>query len=345
MEPFSIGGQTVARGRRATIQMEIPALYTHTPVQMPVHVICGKREGPVVFITSAVHGNELNGIEIIRRLRRPGALRSLKGTLLLVPVVNVYGLINRSRYTPDRRDVNRSFPGSAKGSIASRLAQIIATQIIARADLGIDLHTGAIHRSNLPQIRTNIKHPESLKLARAFGAPVVLHSELRDGSLRSHADEQGVPVLLYEAGEGLRIDERSVRTGVTGIVNVLRALGMLPPRENGPAEPVICESSHWIRAGHSGILRMARGLGDRIEKETLIATIDDPLGDDSFPIYANRPGIVIGRSELPLVQEGDAIFNIAEYDNLEEAEGKLERIIDGDDDPMLEELVDEMPLV
>lgn len=344
-EPFSIGNCTIKRGERRTVDIEIPTLYTHTPMRMPVTVIRGRREGPVVFISAAVHGNELNGIEIIRRLKSSKSLKSLKGTLLLVPVVNVYGLINRSRYTPDRRDLNRSFPGSAKGSIAARLAQIFFEEIVVRSDFGIDLHTGAIHRSNLPQIRTNTADDFSLRLARAFGAPVILHSQLRDGSLRSYADEHGVPVLLYEAGEGLRFDERSIRAGVRGIVNVLREVQILPAvqRKKRCAESVVSESSSWIRAEYSGLIRIIKRLGDRVEGGEVIAYIDDPLGDGSFEIHSRYHGIVIGRSELPLVQEGDAIFNIAKFDDLDEVEETL-GLWDEEENDIID-LKDEPPLL
>ncbi|WP_258238827.1 succinylglutamate desuccinylase/aspartoacylase family protein [Arcobacter sp. CECT 8985] len=307
-----------------TINIELPKLY-NTPTNLPVHVIRGKKSGPCVFVSAAVHGDELNGIEIIRRLRKLTILKKLKGTLILVPIVNVYGTMTLSRYMPDRRDLNRSFPGSNRGSLASRVANIFFNEVVSICDYGIDLHTASIHKSNLPQIRTNIKDEFTYKLAKSFEAPVVLHSELRDGSLRQTAQEQGIPILLYEAGEALRFDETCIRIGVKGIINVLRELDMLPIiKRKAKKLPIVTRSSQWIRAGESGVLRTIKALGDIVKKDELIAFVDEPFGYESFEIKSIFDGIIIGKSEIPLVQEGDAIFHIAKFKNLEIAETKIE---------------------
>ena len=234
--------------------------------------------------------------------------------------------MNLSRYLPDRRDLNRSFPGSIKGSLASRVAKTFFDEVVLRCDLGIDLHTASIHKSNLPQVRTNIDNEYTFKLAKAFGAPVVLHSELRDGSLRGTAQDSGVPILLYEAGEALRFDETSIRIGVTGIINVLREIQMLPVilKKKTIKSPIITRNSNWIRSSESGMLRTIKALGDIVKKDEIIAFIDEPLGDDIYEIRATFDGVIIGKSEIPLVQEGDAIFHIAKLKNLESAESKLE---------------------
>lgn len=320
-----IAGTEVLRGTRVTINLELPKLY-NTPTQLPIRVMRGKKDGPIVFISAAIHGDELNGIEIIRRLRKLNILNKLKGTLILVPIVNVYGIMNLSRYLPDRRDLNRSFPGSEKGSLASRVAKTFFDEIVSCCDLGIDLHTASIHKSNLPQVRTNIDNEYTFKLAKAFAAPVVLHSELRDGSLRSVAQESGVPILLYEAGEALRFDEISIRIGVKGIINVLREMDMLPPviKKKAGRNPIITRNSAWIRSNASGMLRTIKALGDIVKKDEMIAYIDEPLGDDSYEIRAQFDGVIIGKSEIPLVQEGDAIFHIAKLKDLESAENKIE---------------------
>lgn len=322
---FILGGIEVARGANLTINLNLPKLY-NTPTQLPVRVICGKKDGPTVFISAAIHGDELNGIEIIRRFRKVNILKRLRGTLILVPIVNVYGIMTLSRYLPDRRDLNRSFPGSSKGSLAARVAKTFFDEIVLKCDLGIDLHTASIHKSNLPQVRTNITNEYTFKLAKAFGAPVVLHSELRDGSLRSAAQENGVPILLYEAGEALRFDEKSIRIGVQGIVNVLRENGMLPQvqKKHEKKTPLITKTSQWIRASDSGMLRTIKALGDTVKKDEIIAFIDEPLDDISFEIISPFDGVIIGKSEIPLVQEGDAVFHIAKFNNLEIAEDKIE---------------------
>jgi len=305
-------------------------LHTRVPVEMPVWVINGRRAGPRLFISAAIHGDELNGIEIIRRIRaRP--LTGLRGTLLLVPVVNVFGLLHHARYLPDRRDLNRSFPGSERGSLAARLAHLFMSEIVARCTHGIDLHTGALHRSNLPQIRAQLDDAETRALALAFGAPVVLDSRLRDGSLREAAAGKGIPTLIYEAGEALRFDEMSIRMGVAGIIEVMRQLGMLrrkSPQRPHAARPVVAESSHWVRAPAGGILRSALRLGQRISAGELLGQVSDPFGAHEVPVSATHAGIVIGCNSLPLVNEGDALFHIARMARPGDAFAAVEAIAD-----------------
>jgi predicted deacylase len=320
-----LGGVEIPRGSNMTIHLELPKLY-NTPTKLPLRVIRGRKDGPVVFISAAIHGDELNGIEIIRRFRKLNILSKLRGTLILVPIVNVYGIMTLSRYLPDRRDLNRSFPGSIKGSLASRVAKIFFDEVVCHCTLGIDLHTASIHKSNLPQVRTNIDNELTFTLAKAFQAPVVLHSELRDGSLRAVAQEQGIPILLYEAGEALRFDEIAIRIGVKGIVNVLRTYEMLPKsvKIRQSKTPIVSRISQWIRSSESGMIRTIKALGDTVQKDEVIAYIDEPLGESSFEIKALFDGVIIGKSEIPLVQEGDAIFHIAKIKNIESAEDKLE---------------------
>ena len=321
---LQICGIDIPAGCIKNIEIELPKLY-NLPTSIPVQVLRGKKSGPTVFISAAIHGDELNGIEIIRRLKKLAVLKKIRGTLILVPIVNVYGINTLSRYLPDRRDLNRSFPGSTKGSLAARMAKIFFDEIVKKCDYGIDLHTAAIHRSNLPQIRTNTKNEETLKLAKAFEAPVILHSEVRDGSLRAEAQENGVPILLYEAGEALRFDDTSIMIGVKGIVNVLRALEMLPQSvKKQHRTPLIFKDSSWVRASESGMLRTVKALGDAVKKGETIAFIDEPLGDNSFEMRASFDGIIIGKSQIPLVQEGDAVFHIAAFENLEAAEERIE---------------------
>lgn len=322
---FVLCSYEISRGANLTINLELPKLY-NTPTQLPIHVIRGKKEGPVVFISAAIHGDELNGIEIIRRLRKLEILKKIKGTIILVPIVNVYGIMTLSRYLPDRRDLNRSFPGSTKGSLASRVAKIFFDEIVRKCDLGIDLHTASIHKSNLPQVRTNIDNEYTFRLAKAFEAPVVLHSEVRDGSLRAVAQDEGIPILLYESGEALRFDEKSIRIGVKGIINVLRENNMLPKiaKKSARTTPIITRNSQWIRSSESGMLRTIKALGDTVRTDEIIAFIDEPLGDKSFEIKAPYDGVIIGKSEIPLVQEGDAVFHIAKFRNLEVAENRIE---------------------
>ncbi len=315
----------ILRGTNVTINLALPKLY-HSPMDLPIRVIRGKKDGPIIFVSAAIHGDELNGIEIIRRFRKLSILKRLKGTIVLIPIVNIYGVMTLSRYMPDRRDLNRSFPGTKKGSLASRVAKVFFDEIVSKCDFGIDLHTAAIHKSNLPQIRTNIDNEFTYNLAKIFAAPIVLHSEVRDGSLRAEAQEKKIPVLLYEAGEALRFDETSIRIGVKGIVNILRELDMLPKTTNKKKlkNPIIARSSQWIRSTESGVIRTIKALGDIVKKNEIIAYVDEPLGDESFEIRATFDGVIIGKSEIPLIQEGDAIFHIAELKDLVIAEDKIE---------------------
>ena len=310
-----IGGVEVHPGQRVTVNLPLARLYTYADMQMPVHLIRGRRPGPILFVSAAVHGDEIIGVEIIRRLLRMKLLDRLRGTLIAVPVVNVYGFVNRTRYLPDRRDLNRAFPGSAKGSLAGQIASRFITEIVARCDYGIDLHSGSNHRNNLPQIRACLDDEETARLANAFGAPVILDASLRDGSLREAAREHGVSTLLYEAGEALRFDESSIRVGLRGVLNVMRAIGQLPARkmDRKVYAPLIANSTKWVRASKSGILHSAAPLGARIRKNDLLCVICDPSGENADEIHSPSAGIVIGCSNIPLVHRGDALFHIARF--------------------------------
>lgn len=285
---------------------------------MSVNVMVGRRAGPTLLVSAAIHGDEINGVEIIRRLLRHPALGQLRGTLLAIPVVNVHGFVHQTRYLPDGRDLNRSFPGSKTGSLASRVADKFVDHILSRCNYAIDLHTGARHRTNLPQIRVDLTNDQSKALGLAFGVPVLMHSRLRDGSLREEAADRGIPFLLYEGGESLRFDEFSIRVGVRGVMNVMRHLGMLRQtrRKNPVPEPYISRRSTWVRATKSGVLRTVIQIGSKVAVGDLLGIIGDPMGDEETGVYSSDDGIVIGKQNLPLVSEGDAIFHIACYQDL-----------------------------
>ena len=320
-----IGGVPVAPGERRIIDLPAPALTTREEFHLPVVVIHGRRQGPRLCVSSAIHGDEINGVEIIRRLLARPALNRLRGTLIAVPVVNIYGFLNRSRYLPDRRDLNRSFPGSEKGSIAARLARLYIDEVLADSTHAIDLHTAAIHRENLPHIRANMDDAETVRLAEAFGAPVTINGDTLQGSLREAAGELGIPLLLYEAGEALRFNETAIRAGVRGILSVMRVLGMLATR--GPRTritPLVPRSTQWIRAPAGGVLRHLAPLGRRIKRDDLLGTIADPFGELEVPVIAPASGIVIGRTTIPLVNEGDALLHLGRFDRPSEAEQAVE---------------------
>ncbi|RKF20198.1 succinylglutamate desuccinylase [Alginatibacterium sediminis] len=327
MSDFVIAGVDIYPGQEKQIDLPVAKLYTDTQMSIPVHVIRAKKVGPTVFVSAAVHGDELNGVEIIRRLMA-SKLKVICGTIILVPMVNVYGVLNQSRYMPDRRDLNRCFPGSAKGSLAGRLAHTFMNEIVKLCDYGIDLHTGAIHRSNLPQIRADLDDKQTLDLAKSFNVPVLLNANLRDGSLRESAVRNGTRVLLYEAGQALRFDELSIQTGVKGVLNVLSSLGITRKRRAPkPLSQYIANRSDWVRANASGFVCEYAKLGALVEKGVVLADINSPMGELIMQVKSTRSGIIIGKQNIPLVQEGEAMYHIAYY---------------GDDEDLVAEQIEQM---
>jgi len=328
LKEIEIASTKIEPGQEYRLEIPMVRLYTDTTMSIPLFVKRGKKDGPTLFISAAVHGDELNGIEIINRIINSKAIQKIKGTLIAVPMVNVYGVLNQSRYLPDRRDLNRSFPGSKRGSLAARMAYSFLNEVVAKADYGIDFHTGAIHRSNLPQIRANLDDPETLALSEAFGLPVLLNANLRDGSLRQCASEMNTKVLLYEAGEALRFDELAIRAGVKGTINVMRHLGMLPKSRSKAKkiEPFIARKSGWVRATESGMVVHHKQLGDYVTKGETLATVNNPFGEELDTIKSNAEGIIIGKQNIPLVQEGEAMYHIAYFKEPDEVMENLEAL-------------------
>ena len=306
-------------GTRRLVDLPISKLSNHTPVTLPVHVLHGARPGPAMFVSAAIHGDELNGVEIIRRVLKTVQPGAIAGTLLAIPVVNAYGFIGRSRYLPDRRDLNRAFPGSAQGSLAARLAHLFLKEVVSRCQVGIDLHTAAVHRVNLAQIRADFaRHPRCRDLAEAFGAPVVLESPERSGSLRRAARDMGCDVLVYEGGEGLRFDEFAIEAGVDGIANVMLKTGMLElpdgvelPLARAAQKSVFANASKWVRAPDGGIFRTVRRIGNAVSVGETIGWVANPYEDVQTEITSPQRGVIVGSSTLPVVNMGDALFHIA----------------------------------
>lgn len=266
-----------------------------------------------MWVDAAIHGDEAVGVEVVRQVLADLDPRTLRGTVIAIPIVNVLGFMTGSRYLPDRRDLNRSFPGSARGSLAGRIAHLMMTEVVAKCSVGIDLHTGSDRRTNLPQIRTDLEDPETRRLAEAFAAPVMMHARLRDGSLRHAAREEGAKVLLYEAGEAWRMDPWAIDAGVRGVRRVLAALGMTEPVEEEPPTPSL-ESwrSGWVRARGTGMLHLEAELGQRVAKGDRLGGLFDSFGKRVRLVHADRDGIVVGRTEAPLVNSGDAVVHLAE---------------------------------
>jgi len=322
--PFKIAGQQVPAGSRQLVELHMAGLYTSSEVVLPVHVVHGRRPGPRLFVSAAVHGDEINGIEAIRQLLKLKLLKGMRGTLLAVPVVNVHGFLGRSRYTPGRRDLNRSFPGLAKGSLAARVAKAFMDEVVSRCSYGIDLHTGSNHRTNLPHVRANVDDEETRRLAEAFAAPVIVNATLRDGSLRQAASEQGARTLLFEGGEVLRYRPEVTRAAVRGVLGVLGELGMIRHSRQRPATPpFVAQATSWVRAPESGLLTAEVGLGETIDAGQRLGVISDPFSLKETPVIAPKQGLVIGALECPLVNEGDALFHVALADDLDGAEAAV----------------------
>lgn len=313
--PFRIGDLEVAAGRAATGELPIARLVTGTRISLPVQVFHGRRDGRILWLSAAVHGDEIAGVEIIRRVTRSLDARAMSGTVIAVPIVNVHGFLNGDRYLPDRRDLNRSFPGSPTGSLAARIADLFMTEIVNRCDVGIDLHTGSDHRTNLPHVRADLDDPETRKLAEAFGAPLMLHARVRDGSLRAAATERGATVLLYEGGEAWRFDRASLSVGSRGIRRVLTELAMIVP-DDSDERPVPLESraSSWVRARRSGIALLDVELGEVVRRGQILGVIHDSVGNRLSRVTASIDGVVIGHIQHPLVNQGDAVVHVASVD-------------------------------
>ncbi len=311
--PLTVAGVTISPGRRKRFELPVARLATGTDLSMPVTVLHGRNEGPRVWVSAAIHGDELNGVEIVRRVLDRVDARRLHGSLVAVPVVNVFGFVNESRYLPDRRDLNRSFPGSRRGSLASRLARLFLETVVEGSQYGIDLHTGSNHRDNHPQIRADLEDAETRQLAVAFGAPLMVHSSLRDGSLREAATSRGIRVLLYEAGEAYRFSPAAITLGTAGVLRVLASLGMVDGEAVEPAPPPMeIARSTWVRARRSGLVILATDLGERVAAGDELATISDASGGRVATLRAPFDGWVIGINRHPLVHRGDAVAHVGE---------------------------------
>lgn len=324
---LKIGGVLIKRGERKKVQLAVSNLYDGTDLSIPVQVIRGKEDGPVLFISAAIHGDEINGTEIISRILRSKSLKKIKGTLIAVPVVNVFGFNMLSRYLPDRRDLNRSFPGSQNGSLASRLANIFMKEIVKQSTHGIDLHTGAIHRTNLPQIRACMSSADTKQLAFEFGVPVILNSDIRDGSLREAARRRKIPMLLFEGGEALRFDEKVIQIGVHGCLAVMQAIGMLARKKQAKRREVFVSwESQWLRSPASGLVRPLKDVGDHIKEGEVLGIVTNQFGNLQSEIIAPFEGIIVGQLKLPLVNSGDALYHIASFHNTRKVQKSIKQI-------------------
>jgi hypothetical protein len=310
-DPIKVGNRVVAPGRRARIELPFAKVPTGSQESLPVAVINGRRPGPHVWLSGAIHGDELNGVEIVRKVLRLLDAKTLRGAVIAVPIVNPLGFIIESRYLPDRRDLNRTFPGSPRGSTAARLAHLFMREVVSQCTVGLDLHTASNHRINIPQIRADTNNAATLRLARAFGAPFIIHARHRDGSLRQAATELGATVLVYEAGQAHRFDDDAIETGVMGVMRTLRSLKMIDDRLPRVRPARVMRRTRWVRARRGGLANITVGLGDEVEKGQVLATISDAFSTRPTATTAPAGGFVVARTLRPLVNSGDALVHIA----------------------------------
>lgn len=306
------GGREIGPGEAAEIRLEVSEHYTADPLFVPVTVLRGRRPGPTLFLTAAVHGDELNGVAVIRDLLIDQDLSNLAGCVVAVPVVNVPGFLNQNRSLPDGRDLNRSFPGNPEGSFTARLAHRVFHDVVRRSDVGLDLHTAGGDRANYPHVRADLENRRVAELAGAFGSPLVIHGPGPGGALRRVATEAGVPTIVYEAGSARVFERRFIDQGLRGVLNVMRHLGMV---DDGPPSPpplrLEIRKSTWLRANAGGILDLRVSLGEPVRKGRVISVNTNPFGRERSQLVAPSGGVVIGLTRSPLVHPGDAICHVA----------------------------------
>jgi len=309
---FRFAGKPIPRGTRRQVSLPAGRLPSGTEVSLPIEILNGVSSGPTIWLSGALHGDEIVGVEIIRRVLEHVDERSLTGVIVAAPVVNVFGFVTGSRYLPDRRDLNRSFPGTTRGPLAGRIARLFVDEVLAVADVGIDFHAGSDERTNLPQIRGNMDDEGTRALALAFGAPLAIHSKTIKGSLRETALRLGKRVLLFEGGEPRRFSPEAVDAGVAGTLRVLAALGMIGDRATSADPPVESRSTTWVRAPRGGIFRLETRLGERVTKGERLGIITGPSGRGGREVRAPVTGIVMGHAVNPLVHQGDALVHVAD---------------------------------
>lgn len=309
-EFISINGQDVGLGEQKEILLNIARLPTYTPIDLSVNVFRGEEDGPVLLLTGGLHGDEINGVEIIRRMIFKELIKPDKGTVIAIPLVNIYGFIQKQRDLPDGKDINRSFPGSKNGSLARLVSHTLMKKIFPQIDYGIDFHTGGDARDNYPQIRSQLKKEDNRKLAEAFAAPITVNSSLIDKSFRKVAQNKGKQILVFETGEAHRFDSFGIQEGINGTLRLMKHLGM---REEAPEanEPDVYQKSTWVRARYAGLFQQKIQLGDHVKKRQVLGHISDPFGHEWFKIISPQTGRIIGLNNAPVVHKGDALLHIA----------------------------------
>jgi len=311
MTDFILNKKKIKPGQNANVQLHVARLPSGTVINLRIHVFRSENPGPTLLVMGGVHGDEINGVEIVRRMVKQGHFSNLdKGNVIAIPLLNVYGFINFSRDTLDGKDVNRNFPGSPNGSLASRVASALTKNVLPLVDAGLDFHTGGGARYNFPQIRYTAKHPASLKLAKAFAAPYLVQKPTIDKSLREVMMEQNKPHIVFEGGEALRYDGFSIANGIAGTQRVMKHLGLISKAPETTRPTIVFKKSSWVRADRSGLFQWSQQSGAKVSKGEPIGVINDPYGDSMTTVLASQDGYIIGHNNAPVVSAGDALFHI-----------------------------------
>ena len=310
MKQVFIAGHQIQPGDFRQININIARLPSHTVIETPIYVSRAKEDGPILALTAGMHGDEINGMEIVRRILDSGLHKPKRGITVCMPIVNLYGFLNYSRDVPDGKDINRSFPGNKSGSLASRVAYNLMHEVVPFIDYGIDFHTGGAMRTNYPQVRSVLKDETNMELAQAFHAPFTIDAPFRPNSLRREAARKGKHVIVYEGGESLRFDQQAIEEGIAGTLRLMKFLGMIDTAPEPKEENKMIWSTSWVRAKHAGLFQPTVQCGQRVHKDDWIGTITDPFGEFKENIHAPENGYVVGLNNIPVINAGDALMLI-----------------------------------
>lgn len=308
---FSILGREIQKGESVSIELEVAKQHTRSSITIPIIVERAKLDGPTILLMGGVHGDEINGVAIVRDIIRNNYNIPNRGTIICIPILNVFGYLNLSRYFPDGRDLNRMFPGSSKGSLASQFAYKFSEEIAPLVDYVIDFHTGGADRENYPNVRCVVNEEKEFELAKVFGAPFIVHSDYLQHSIRSTIKKMGKTMLLFEGGKSNSLDQNVINYGVEGALNVMKFLKIRSGRIHKKNKSVVINKSKWIRAPHSGMFQFYVKNGTQVAKKTIIGKILDPYGDFEKRITAPFDCYIYGINTAPLVHRGDALFHVS----------------------------------
>lgn len=310
MKQVTIANQEIKPGEFKEIKINIARLPSHTLIDTPIYVSRSMKDGPVLALIAGMHGDELNGMEVVRRILDQGLHKVKRGTVVCMPVINVYGFLNYSREVPDGKDVNRSFPGRRNGSLASRVAYYLMHDVIPFIDCGIDFHTGGAMRSNYPQVRAVLRDDTNLELANAFCAPFTIDTSFRPNSLRKEASRKGKKIIVYEGGESLRFDPQAIEEGVAGTLRLMKHLNMIDTAPEPKEQNRLIWNTAWIRAKHAGLFQPNIQCGQLVHRGEWVGTITDPFGEFKEEVKASETGYVISLNNGPVINAGDALMHL-----------------------------------